>query len=645
MRPATADPRSLVGITLGLMLSVISAEATGTETCGAPMPTSKVEGSTFVLLVGYPRATTEPDLPELSAVGDDVLRMMQFFEPLRPDAVRVHLERSPRIDARLGERVRPPTLSAIERSVDDLIAEMRTAPEPRRIYVYYAGHGQQGWSSGRPRTRLFLAPDTATAGPGADGVLESNLLANRILAPLGRYGTVHFIADACQSWFLLEVRGVTRRVRVHKRRPVDAPQMTHAFSRQLPTVGALLATNGTQVTYEDPSLGGLFSHALRSAALGPGDLNGDGRITYRELDYGIEWILGGRAGSTTPGLHPPGGADDAVFVDWTAAPDAVPVCFEPGQGRYQLLSEDYGPLATVHAGDRAVNAWLTAGTQIFAFGRREPSDQDAWWTVAVDATTFALARRQPATQPLETRGSRFNGLFAQPLEATTTAPTIDATMPWNPRSYLGIGAQAGLIFPVSGAPGVEQAPTAGLGLRLGQGRHQLLVDLHWSQWRGETTDAVFQRGDCPPDCPDDARMTGETGEADQEPGSGTTDDPTQPFMLDRVGLLAGYGFVLWDDAVDLAVVGHLGGSAAIKAATETSPRRTTGSVDGRLGLMLHWPLPAGSPLAARIDTHLGYHGLVIDRAVESRMPRAPDFALDHAFSVGISIGLEWEEPL
>lgn len=596
-----------------------SAEGLASAVAEPPDATS-ARGSTFALLIGYPKGPPGSALQELSAVGDDVERMIEFLRPLQPQLALVHLQDRPQLAKRLGQTPRAPTLAAIETSVDDLVAALRDAPEPRQIYVYYSGHGKRRTDSGRPRTQLYLAPDGG--GPGYDGNLDADVLAEKILAPLGRYGTVHFIADACQSWYLLEVRGAYRRRRVLKQRPAARVNMLNSFAARLPGVGALLATNGGQVTYEDPELGGLFSHALRSAAIGPADLNRDGVITYRELGFAVEWILKGRSGMTAPGVLPPGQAQDAVFIDWNGAPGAVKVQFGALAGYHRLLTRGLGFYATLNVGAEPLPVWLPAGQTFFALAGAIDQPDATWWQFEADNGSFINLRGPEPSESRATKGASDLGLFANAISITTLTEAPQVEVPWLPSPYLAIGANVGLGGALYGAPGSSVLPSASIGIRLGSGRHQLVVEPNWSRWMGSTSTAAL------PDQSDVNRKA------------------PQSYALDLFGVRAGYGHVLIDGQVELTAYGAIGGGAAFKSTENDDRIEATGTIEGHGGLMAHLPMPAGSPFAARIDLGVTYKGLVADRRSPLDLKSKPyDPGLDHALQLVFGIGFEWEEPL
>ena len=152
----------------------------------------------------------------------------------------------------------------------------------------------------------------------------------------------------------------TRRMRLIKR-VVRAPpreMLAEQFVAAFPHVGALLATRGG--TYENASRGGVFSHAVRSVAVGPADLDEDGIITYAEMADALE-----RTRSTSPWLNistvvGPGDEADAPFIQWRKSP-AARVCVPRNRSEESALWDGSSRFALIEAGHEPLPLWLEAG--------------------------------------------------------------------------------------------------------------------------------------------------------------------------------------------------------------------------------------------------------------------------------------------
>lgn len=580
-----------------LLLAALTAHA------AAPAQADELEaapGSVFVLLIGYPDAPPGRDLPTLNAVEDDVLNMEAFFRVLEPRQVILHLPKTPSLQARRpGADLRAPTMPAIRASVADLVASLARAPTPRRVYVYYAGHGERHRARGYVHTRLYLAR-TGGSQPGDDGVLDARLLADEILTPLGRHASVHFIADACQSYFLLETRAVERRRRVFKRHPRAAPSMVGEFVSRHPRVGALLATNGSQSTYEDPALGGLFSHALRSAGIGQADFDQDGVVNYREMELAMTWILAGRAGAGAPGVVGPGGDGDAPFIDYRGVAAAAQVRFTPEvAGRYEVLTDEWAPFVTIHGGRRPIAAFFEMGRAFRAIGRAAPAAPPQWWRYVAGHGDFAVLRT-PLTRALQRRGDRFEGLFPRPLgelNADLMAPASAAPQ-WQPRGYLGVAALGTAdAYPAATPPGVSFAPGAALSLRMGRGASHLFADALWSRWSGRFTNT----GQC--------------------------------YTADLFRGRLGYGRTLIDDRFEAALGPALGAGGVVQSDCQGAHNVGT-TFEATGALTVHLPVPDSAPAALRLDLRGGVQAVPTTNGDLAIYPL-----------IGMAAGIEWESVL
>lgn len=488
-------------------LMLVLGEAQAARTIDPLPPTPR---SVYALLIGYPDGPKDSGLSTLARAESDVVMMSAFLGTLAPQATYAHVA-NPALAMTLAMdgqvHVAPPTFSEIEKSVDALV-ELLDKDPAADVYVYYAGHGRRRRVNERVQTDLFLQP--AGKGEGHDGILGSRLLQERILKPLSeQHATrVHLVIDACQSYFVLEARqGTTEQLlRVRKSAPPIGPSMVGRFVDRYQRVGALLATNGSQVTYEDPAIGGLFSYAVRSAAIGMADLDGDGRVTYRELDASLPLILGQRAGGGPPGLLAPNGDLDTPFVDYRGR-SVVAVEFAPVQAtRYELTHvPSYQDYAVLYPGANApVVAWLPEGQEFVTAERRSPEGPSDWFRFTAAAARFEALRQVSMAADTGSRGETlFRGILPQPLSASKLVAVEPPVWGWQPQTYVALGAGA-----VGGTSLVQAAHTRNQqmgGFELsgvfGEGRHQGTARLGWSrfglevqpsdgEWVAATVDAL-----------------------------------------------------------------------------------------------------------------------------------------------------------
>lgn len=430
----------------------------------------------FTLLIGQPLA---PGLPPLSAVDTDVAMMHAFFGALSPQHNYVHLPagdvRDDLSDARTA--VGPPTWTAIEASVEALAEDLRAVGGRADVYVYYAGHGQKRRVGAHTHTDLFLHPEPDADAAGHDGVLSTRLLQQAVLDPLeGDETRVHLVVDACQSAYLLEARGMRRTERVFKAPPRVEPAMLERFTGRHARVGALLATSGSQVTYEAIGAGGLFSYAVRTAGVGLGDLDGDGRVTYGELAQVLPRILSRRAGGASPTLLAPGDRADEAFLDYRGRPLAR-VTFDPRQAtRYELNSPFLEPYAAIYPdGTHPIRVYLPADAPFLAAVRVNNEGPRVWSRFTAANQLFAMLQ-QPLDAPRTARSADAELaplVLDRPLDTAALVPVADPQWVWVPERYTTLALSGVTEAPVLGrtldsslaslAGGVEVAGALGDG--------------------------------------------------------------------------------------------------------------------------------------------------------------------------------------
>lgn len=206
--------------------------------------------------------------------------------------------------------------------------------------------------------------------------------------------------------------------------------MVPEFAARHPRVGAILATNGCQSTYERPDVGGLFSYAVRSAALGLVDLDLDGRVTYREMHATIPQVLAKQGGSGPPGVVGPGDDEGAVFIDYRGASNAAPVCFtDADAGRYELLDPAMRAFAVAHTSTRTMTRlFLPATEPMVAVHREAPGAPARWVRFLPRAGHFGDLESEPVVQRVRGPQQVFLGqMMPRPIE-----PTLVETRPEPP---------------------------------------------------------------------------------------------------------------------------------------------------------------------------------------------------------------------
>lgn len=348
--------RALLPLTCLALLT--PQRALADETCPSFEPAAGPP--VYALLFGYPHDGPVADswpslgtLPDLPMVDDDLYRMARFFQALGPQRMRIHGEPDRAASARLSSfGVRPPTWPSLLESVAELVADLDAAPaasEPQ-VYVYLAGHGRQARMGDRTRLLVFGRP-TGEA-PGYDGFIDSGLFAEHVLTPLASRARVHLIADVCFAYTLLQTREMKRSRKVV--RSPTVPDYITPFRGAFPDVGAQLASY--TVTFEEATIAGLFSHVLRSAAIGPADVDRDGVITYGEMTRALTLTARANPHLEEPIVLAPDADPSAPFLRWRQSP-AARVCTPPGKAR--RLHDGPDLFATLPASSRPTLLWLS----------------------------------------------------------------------------------------------------------------------------------------------------------------------------------------------------------------------------------------------------------------------------------------------
>lgn len=350
---------------LALLLLALTPPAAA-ETC---LPVERTAGPpVYVILYGYGFRTPTSTVmglppPDLPMVDDDVASMARLFEALGPQRMRIHgaFDRSPRKRVkRFG--VRPPTWASLLESVAEVVADIDAhRPSEAEVYVYLAGHGEHRRVGDKTRLELYARPDGEA--PGYNGYIDSALFAEHILTPLSARARVHLIADTCFSYTLMQTRPMKRIEKVVT--PPPLPDYATPFRESFPDVGTLLAARA--VTYEGPRYGGRFSHALRSAAIGPADVDHDGVITYGEMRRALERAALADSVMATPHAYAPGGDDSAPFLRWRSS-EAARVCVPAGAAGE--LRDGRILFATVPDRDKSSMLWLLRGNGFTLRGLR-----------------------------------------------------------------------------------------------------------------------------------------------------------------------------------------------------------------------------------------------------------------------------------
>ena len=251
----------------------------------------------FAVVIGY-NGSDDPNLEPLAYADDDALRYSELLghTALRTRTLVTMDDASKALwgDVATSAPTREAVLKAL-RLTRSAMNKAREAGDRPILYFVYTGHGNYD-AEGRGYVHL------------ADGRFTTRDLYHHVIAP-SRGDPVILLVDACNAALLVHSRGVERRV---------AAKSSLRLERY-PNVGVILASSTVGEVHEwGRYLAGVFSHEVRSALLGPGDLNGDGAIDFAELAAFVHAANARVANPTirlSPYIRPPIGEPNLPVID------------------------------------------------------------------------------------------------------------------------------------------------------------------------------------------------------------------------------------------------------------------------------------------------------------------------------------------
>jgi len=277
----------------------VSALVTGLALCLVSAP-AHAGDARFALIIGH-NLSDDPDLAPLRYADDDALRYAELFGAEAEETVLLTT-----FDAEtrtlLGDRApeaSTPTRAAVADALRTLQRGMDAARArgERPVLVFtYSGHGSYD-AEGRGFVHL------------ADGHFTTRDLFHQVLE--GRDDVpIVLVIDACNAALMVNTRGAGER---RPARPSKLRLEDH------PNVGLILASSTAGETHEwGRYLAGIFSHEVRSALVGPADLDDDQRVTFAEV---AAFVAAANARVTnpnvrvTPYIRPPLTDPDLALVD------------------------------------------------------------------------------------------------------------------------------------------------------------------------------------------------------------------------------------------------------------------------------------------------------------------------------------------
>jgi hypothetical protein len=266
-------PGRVAGLGLVLWQAVAAAEAPV-----APAPVRRA------LIVAY-NGSNRPAVRDLRFADDDGVRWLEAFRRLGIEAELLTVPDAETAAASPGllRGVQEPSRAGVQaaaRRLAERIGSDHARGSSVDAYLVYVGHGQTD-ASGKPSLTLL------------DGVIDQQALYETLVDPLGA-DYVHVFVDACHAAGVVGSRGGDAQVLEQLR----AALAKDVLARR-PRVGALYAESLDGTTHEWSRFrAGVFSHVVRSGLLGGADVNGDGEVSYSELEA---FVAASIRGVRTPG--------------------------------------------------------------------------------------------------------------------------------------------------------------------------------------------------------------------------------------------------------------------------------------------------------------------------------------------------------
>lgn len=353
-----------------------------------------------------------PTQKRLAYADDDAVRFYALFRELAGGAALFALldEETQAAWPELVAEAELPEKAAILARVDRVFEQI--ASDERRgfgteLYFVYSGHGMLD-EAGEGRLGL------------QGGTLSRSEFYERIVSR-SPADVNHLIVDACDAYFFVQSRGsdaeLDRQLAARAREFLDRQTLD-----RYPNTGAILSTASVAESHEWSEIkGGVFSHQVRSALLGAADADGDGRISYDELEA---FVLAANLGVDHAS------ASRAVFVRPPSRDRRHPVMVEAALARAQRLRvgpEVSGRLAVAdERGRRYLDLHKAPGfalaLSLLPGARYFVTRDDADYLVdAGDADLGALAAAEPAVRA---RGSGIAAAYAKGLFSVPFGPQL-----------------------------------------------------------------------------------------------------------------------------------------------------------------------------------------------------------------------------
>lgn len=413
----------------------LAAIACGLTALAAGVTTATAEHRRHAFVVA---TSTDPHgkLEPLQYADDDGARYHELFGQIA-DVTRLYTVLDPASQrvfpaaARVaGVPRRADVLAGLDAALAAIEADVRAGHEVT-FYFVLIGHGTIG-DGGEGQVALL------------DGVFTRSDLFQKVLAR-SRATTNHVIVDACNAYYLVHRRGGADTG--PSRRAAVKDFLAGEELDRYPNTGLLLATSTEKETHEwSVYRGGVFSHQLRSALVGAGDVNGDGAIAYSEVEAFI-------AAANQHVVDPEARLE--VFAHPPAVDRARPLVDLRAAGFRDWLSIPAGPALRVYLEDargvRYLDAHIGAGAPVViglapsSHYHLRTSDDRRETRLTLTGGRYELKRRAMAAPRVARRGAVEDSfrlhLFQEPFgadyyrgfTAASGLTTVDLEAPrWRP---------------------------------------------------------------------------------------------------------------------------------------------------------------------------------------------------------------------
>lgn len=305
----------------------------------------------YAIIVGYNGVVPGTGRDRLDYADDDAVRNGDLWQQLRTDVSLLTLpDRDTRQRFPDAAPTGVPTLAAVKEAVADInrkAAADRAAGHFTVTYFAYSGHG--GMLDGDGYITL------------ADGPLGRLDFYEDVLAAL-QTDRVHVIIDACSAAAMVRGGDAT------EVRPFLQP-IYRAERSHFKNAGFLLPSSSPTQTYEWRRYrGGVFGYLVRSGLRGAADADGDGRISYREIESFVARAQADVDGEFRPATMADPPPDDDTFLYLDPTPQTRSLLVDVNLGDHLYVADAAGNRHfDLRPGNQAFRLLLPSrGTRLFA---------------------------------------------------------------------------------------------------------------------------------------------------------------------------------------------------------------------------------------------------------------------------------------